>query len=95
MLSSFAGNYPAPIRDARGATICSLLSGGLLRNESPFALCPKRYVCMYIYVYIYYVYYMYIICIYAVTTSRYTDFLYTNWYFRLPPGRFSLARLAI
>ena len=74
MLSSFAGNYPAPIRDARGATICSLLSGGLLRNESPFALCPKRYVYIYIHMYIY-IYIMYIICIYAVTTSKYTDFL--------------------
>ena len=32
--------------------------------------------------------------IYTVTTFKYTYVYFTNWYYRLPPGRFSVARLA-
>ena len=65
---------------------------------------------MYLYVKIYLCIYMYLygsICIYmdlyvsiCIYVSIYIHlnirkFKYTNWYFRLPPGRFSLARRAI
>ena len=67
-------------------------------------------VSMYLYVKIYLCIYMYLygsICIYmdlyvsiCIYVSIYIHlnirkFKYTNWYFRLPPGRFSLARRAI